>query len=339
MISVTSPLISVVIVCWNSGNHLPRCLESLSRQTFQDFETIIVDNGSQDDSVDHLEERYPNIKMRVERLAKNLGFTAGNNIGARLAQGQWLVLLNADAFPEPAWLAELLKASEENPAFTSFSSRQLQAGHPEILDGAGDVYHVSGMAWRIDLGYPSESYGLEPAEIFSPCGAAAMYLREAFLALGGFDEDFFSYFEDVDLGFRLQLCGHRCLYVPQAVVHHVGSASFGQRSDFAFYHSHRNLIWTYVKNMPSKMFWLHMPEHILANLIYLFFYALRGRGKVLFKAKYDALKGLSIARKKRNTIQRERKVSNVALGRVMEHGLLKPYLLGYYLRKTLNQHN
>jgi GT2 family glycosyltransferase len=335
----THPLVSIVIVGWNSGKYLPRCLESLSRQTFQGFETVIVDNGSQDGSLEHLEERYPTIKMRVERLTRNTGFAAANNLGALMAQGKWLVLLNADAFPEPEWLAELLKASEENPAFTSFSSRQIQAGHPETLDGAGDAYHVSGMAWRIGLGYPSESYGLEPAEIFSPCGAAAMYIREAFLDVGGFDEDFFSYFEDVDLGFRLQLCGHRCLYVSQAVVHHVGSATFGQRSDFAFYHSHRNLIWTYVKNMPSKLFWLHMPEHILANLIYLFFYALRGRGKVLFKAKYDALHGLPIAWKKRDTIQQERKVSNAALGRIMEHGLLRPYLLGYYLRKTLNQRN
>ncbi len=241
MTSLTLPHISLVIVCWNSGKYLPRCLECLSRQTFQEFEVIVIDNGSSDKGTVGLEEKYPTFVMRVERLSQNLGFSAANNLGARIARGKWLVLLNADAFPKPGWLAELVTASESNPAFSSFSSRQLQAGNPGILDGAGDAYHVSGMAWRIGLGYPSDTYGLESAEIFSPCAAAAMYLRDAFLEVGGFDEDFFSYFEDVDFGFRLQLGGYRCLYVPRAEVEHIGSSTFGERSDFAFYHSHRNL--------------------------------------------------------------------------------------------------
>jgi GT2 family glycosyltransferase len=334
MASSTLPHISLVIVCWNSAKYLSRCLECVSRQTFQDFEVIVIDNGSNDKGTVGLEEKYPTFVMRVERLAQNLGFSAANNMGARIARGKWLVLLNADAFPKPSWLAELLAASESNPAFTSFSSRQLQAGHPGILDGAGDAYHVSGMAWRIGLGYPSDMYGLEPAEIFSPCAAAAMYLREAFLEVGGFDEDFFSYFEDVDLGFRLQLSGYRCLYVPQAEVEHIGSSTFGERSDFAFYHSHRNLVWTYVKNMPSKLLWLHLPEHIAANLIYVVYYALRGRGKVLMKAKFDALTGLIKALGKRKEIQKKRKLSSQEIIRRMERGWSKPYLLGYRLRRV-----
>jgi GT2 family glycosyltransferase len=332
--SLNHPRLSLIIVSWNSGRHLPRCLESLSRQTFRDFETIIVDNGSTDNSTDRLEEQYPHLHIRVERLLKNLGFSAANNLGARIARGKWLVLLNADAFPKPGWLTELVTASEANPAFKSFSSRQLQAGNPGILDGAGDAYHVSGMAWRIGLGYPSDTYGLESAEIFSPCAAAAMYLRDAFLEVGGFDEDFFSYFEDVDLGFRLQLGGYRCLYVPQAEVEHIGSSTFGKRSDFAFYHSHRNLVWTYVKNMPSKLLWLHLPEHIAANLIYVVYYALRGRGIVLMKAKMDALTGLTKALGKRREIQRKRKLSSQEIMRRMERGWSKPYLLGYRLRRV-----
>lgn len=334
MDSSTDPLVSLVIVCWNSGEYLPRCLDCVSRQTFRDFETIVIDNGSSDNSITGLEERYSKVEIRVERRTINLGFAAANNLGARLARGKWLVLLNADAFPEPGWLEELVKASEINSSFKTFSSRQLQAGNPEILDGAGDAYHGSGLAWRIGLGYPSESYGLESAEIFSPCAAAAMYLREAFLEAGGFDEDFFSYFEDVDLGFRLQLCGYRCLYVPQAVVHHVGSATFGERSDFAFYHSHRNLVWTFVKNMPSELLWLNFLEHFFANMIYLLYYSLQGRGKVLLKAKWDAILGLPMALRKRKVIQKRRKVSNRDLMKNMERGWLQPYLLGYKLRKT-----
>ncbi len=325
--------ISIVLVSWNNLAQLQRCLKSLHAQTYRDFETIIVDNGSTDSLVD--EQLDQNSGIIVEHLHKNLGFATANNIGSRLARGKWLVLLNTDAFPEPHWLQNLVAAAEANPDVTSFSSRQLQANNPEFLDGAGDAYHVSGMAWRIGLGYPAKSYGLRPGPLFSPCAAAAMYLREAFLDVGGFDEDFFSYFEDVDLGFRLQLKGYRSMYVPDAVVHHIGSATFGVRSDFAFYHSHRNLIWTYFKNMPASLFWRYLPAHVMANLIYLFYYTLQGRGKVLWKAKWDAIQGLPKALKKRKNIQNTRLISNGDLLASMQRGWLQPYLLGYHLRHAL----
>lgn len=335
MDSSASPLISLIIVCWNSGIYLSRCLDCLSSQTFKNFEVLIVDNGSDDKSTIDLAERYPHLELTVKSLTRNLGFATANNLGAKHAQGKWLVLLNADAFPEPNWLAELIRAAAEHPDIASFSSRQLVAENPNILDGAGDSYHVSGLAWRIGLGYPADQYGLNSSEVFSPCAAAAMYLRQAFLDVEGFDEDFFSYFEDIDLGFRLQLQGYQCLYVPQAVVQHVGSATFGQRSDFAFYHSHRNLVWTFIKNMPARLFWFHILEHFMANMIYLLYYTLRGRGKVLLRAKWDAILGVPMAMKKRRTIQMSRRISENALEKHMQHGLLQPYLLGYKLRNVL----
>jgi GT2 family glycosyltransferase len=327
-----SALVSLVIVSWNSAKYLPRCLDSLSSQTFQNYEVIIVDNGSTDSAITGLEKRYPNLSLRVERLAFNRGFAVANNLGASLARGKWLVLLNADAFPEPNWLAELISASELHPEVASFSSRQLQDNNPKILDGAGDAYHISGMAWRIGIGYPAEAYGLHEVEIFSPCAAAAMYLRQAFLEVGGFDEDFFSYFEDVDLGFRLQLHGYRSLYVPEAVVHHVGSGSLGIRSDFALYHTHRNLIWAFARNMPNAMLWRYLPAHLILNFIYVVYYALRGRGKILLRAKWDAVKGLSKALGKR--ARNHQNVDIAHLNRMMEHGLFKPYLLNYHLRQA-----
>src|SRR5687768_15204560 len=329
---MSQPVVSVLIVSWNSAANLSRCLDALRVQVFKDFELIIVDNGSTDNSIDSIQQL--DLPIRIQQLQKNDGFTTANNIGARLSRGRWLVLLNADAFPEPDWLEQLVKAAQDNPQFTSFSSRQIQANTPEFLDGAGDAYHVSGLAWRQYLGYPSRDYGHEPLELFSPCAAAAMYLREAFLEVRGFDEDFFSYFEDIDLGFRLQLRGYRCLYVPKATVHHIGSATFGERSDFAFYHAHRNLIWTFVKNMPSAMFWRYLPAHFIANIIYLVYYTLRGRGRVLWRAKYDALKKLPKFVRKRREIQRNNRVTNPDLMRVMQHSWLQPYLLGYYMRKA-----
>jgi GT2 family glycosyltransferase len=295
---------------------------------------VIIDNGSTDSGLLDLNRKYPELDLSIKHLESNQGFAVANNIGVRLAHGKWLALLNSDAFPEPDWLEKLLQAAEDNPDFTSFSSRQIQANHPEFLDGAGDAYHVSGLAWRIGLGYPSDQYGLDSKELFSPCAAAAMYLREAFLEVGGFDEDFFSYFEDIDLGFRLQLRGYRCLYVPGAVVHHIGSATFGERSDFAFYYSHRNLILTFVKNMPSAMFWRYLPAHFIANLIYVAYYTVRGRGRVLWHAKYDALKELPKFIRKRREIHKHLRASASDLMRVMQHGWLQPYLLGYHMRKA-----
>ena len=108
-----------------------------------------------------------------------------------------MALLNSDAFPEPNWLEQLLQAAENNLEFTFFASRQIQANANSLLDGAGDAFHVSGLAWRRYAGFPADQFGLEPEEGFSPCAAAGLYSRQAFLQVGGFDEDFFSYFEDV----------------------------------------------------------------------------------------------------------------------------------------------
>jgi len=212
------PLVSVIIVTWNSRKYLPTCLDKLSTQTFHDFEVNLVNNASEDNILDVLHKKYPSLDLHINKLSSNLGFAVANNIGARLTRGKWLALLNADAFPEPDWLAQLLHAAGENPNFNFFASRQIQAKSPELLDGAGDDYHISGLAWRNDYNLASEKYGRQQREVFSPCAAAALYSREEFLKVDGFDEDYFPYFEDVDLGFRLRLGGEKCLYVPEAVV-------------------------------------------------------------------------------------------------------------------------
>jgi GT2 family glycosyltransferase len=140
--------------------------------------------------------------------------------------------------------------------------------------------------------------------------------------------------EDVDLGFRLRLRGYRCLYVPDATVYHIGSASLGLVSDFALYHYHRNLVWSFVQNMPSRLFGKYLLVHIAANIIYLLNYTLRSRGKVMCKAKIAALSGLAKAIQKRREIQAHRSVSDSDLLAAMERGWLQPYLLGYNLRKV-----
>ncbi|NOH04642.1 MAG: glycosyltransferase family 2 protein [Chloroflexi bacterium] len=319
------PEVSVILVTWNSGDILSRCLEDLSRQVFKGYELIIVDNGSSDTVGLNLNELSRSFDLRIERLVSHLGFAAANNIGARLARSKWIALLNADAFPEPDWLENLLHAAQQNPDCTAFSSRQVQYHMPDLLDGAGDAYHISGLAWRNGYNLPADKYGLEQKEIFSPCAAAALYRREEFLGLGGFDEDYFSYFEDVDLGFRLRLNGGKCLYVPEAVVRHVGSASTGRRSDFSVYYGYRNLIWTFFKDMPSPWIWIFLPFHVATMLFFAIYITLRGQGRAIWSAIFDAIRGLPKMLAKRKAIQKNMKIKPGNVLKFMSRGIFEPY--------------
>jgi GT2 family glycosyltransferase len=319
--------VAVIIVNFNSENLLGECLRHLRAQTRRPERIIVVDNASRDGSADQSESNYPEVEF--VRSDRNLGFAAANNLGARRAAGaEWLALLNPDAFPEPDWLERLLAAAHASPDCVSFGSRLLDASDSGRLDGTGDVYHVSGLAWRRDHGRSIISGVDEADEIFAPCAAAALYRRDVFLEAGGFDEDYFCYFEDVDLGFRLRLLGYRCRYAPGAVVRHVGSAVTGRRSPFSLYHGHRNLVWTWCKNMPALLFWVYLPQHLLVNLGAVLWYAARGQGSTLLRAKWDALRGLPRCWRQRRVIQARRQVSIWRLRQTMSRGLLALYRRG-----------
>jgi GT2 family glycosyltransferase len=323
--TVTCQEVAVIVVNFNSGKLLGQCLAALTKQSVIAKRTVVVDNASTDGSADGIEARYP--RTEVIRLNQNVGFAEGNNIGiGEVGDSEWIALVNPDAFPEPEWLEKLLESTQEHPNYAFYATRMLSNGDHTVLDGVGDVYHTSGAAWRRRHGRKHQADDLEEAEVFGACAGAALYGREAFLGVGGFDNDYFCYFEDVDLAFRLRLGGHRCLYVPDAVVYHVGSATTGERSDFTTYHGQRNLVWTYFKDMPSPLFWLYLPQHLLLNLAMLVWYSIRGQARVIWKAKWDALKGLPRILKERRRVQKTRRVSSWELRRVMAKGLLTPYL-------------
>jgi GT2 family glycosyltransferase len=315
----------VIVVNWNCGVMLHRSVNALMAQTQPIQQITIVDNASFDGSTDGIERLGHNVRLIC--LQENLGFAGANNVALRDApNSRWIALINPDAFAEPDWLERLMSAAAENPEFVFFGSRMLVAKENDRLDGTADVYHVSGAHWRRSHGLTSNGRDLMPEEIFSPCAAAALYRRDTFVESGGFDNSFFCYAEDVDLGFRLQLLGYRCLYVPDAVVHHIGSATTGRHSDFSVYHGHRNLVWVYFKNMPWPLFWLYIPQHILLNLISILWFSLRGQGRVILKAKWDAIKGLPRILRERKKVQANRKADSWELRRMMARGLLKPYL-------------
>ena len=321
--------LAVLIVNWNAGPLLARCLEALARQQRQADRVVLVDNASTDDS---LEQAQPHLQdVEVIRLTTNLGFAGGNNVAAAAAKDcELLALLNPDAFAAPDWLAALEDAAVRRTDFAAFASQMRLDGRPEYLDGAGDTYHVSGRAWRIAHGHPADTVAANEVEVFAPCAAAALYRRHAFDDVGGFDERFFCYFEDVDLGFRLRLRGHRSLYVPSAVVRHVSSALAGYRSDFSVYHGERNAVWTFVKNMPAALLWRYLPQHVLLNVAALGFYPLRGQGRAVWRAKRDALRALGSVLADRRHVQRGRQVDAAALRRAMTGGILRPYQSRYH---------
>ena len=168
-----APIVSVIVVNWNGGNNLAECLTALKNQTFCSFELIVVDNGSTDGSAELVVSLCP--EARLIRLPENVGYAAGNNVGAASARGTWLALLNNDAFPEPMWLAALLDASRRYPDVCGFGSLQLQALTPEVMDGVGDAYHVFGLPWRTGHRQRLTQNWTVEREIFAPCGAAALY--------------------------------------------------------------------------------------------------------------------------------------------------------------------
>lgn len=297
--------VSIVIINYNGGDLTPRCLQALGRQTFRDFEVVLVDNASTDGSLALVDRSQP--VLTVLESSVNTGFAGGNNLGAASAKGEWLVLLNNDAFPDPDWLEQLLKAAEEHPRFDFFTSRQYCYNEPWLLDGTGDMLATNGRAWRRDYRVLATQGSQEPGEVFSACGAAVMFRKSDFDAVGGFDESFFCHFEDVDLSFRLRLMGKRCLYVPQAVVYHIGSATVGgERSAFAIYQGMRNGVWCYVKCMPAGLLWKNLPRFVLKNLLDLYHHAVIGYGRVALKAKWHAVKGLPGVIKKRRALQSAR---------------------------------
>ncbi|WP_426010537.1 glycosyltransferase family 2 protein [Caulobacter sp. DWR2-3-1b2] len=310
------PLISILLVSYQSGATLERCLAGLQGQTFTDFEILLVDNASTDGAPQAAVAANPAI--RFLEPGANLGFAAGNNLAARTARGRWLALLNPDAYPHPDWLEALVAATRRHPDIRSFATVQLVADETELMDGAGDNMTSSGIPFR--GGYRRKLPAtLAEGEVFSACGAATLIDRALFQALGGFDERFFCYCEDVDLGYRLRLAGKATLLVPKARVDHVGSATTGVRSDFSVFHGSRNRVWTFIKNTPPLLLWLTAPLHVAVTSGLLLLHLRRGdagpavRG-IRAALKREALAGIWASRRQ---IQAGRKVGSWEILRVM----------------------
>ena len=315
-----SPVISVIIVDFNSGDRLQKCLKHLKSQSYKNFEVIVVNNGSANYSVQNFETL--NINLEIIHAEKNLGFAAGCNLAAWAAKGRWLAFLNPDAYADENWLKEFIVATKRYSDVQAFGSTQINADNPRLIDGAGDAYHILGIAYRGYFGWEIQHLPTE-SEVFAACGAAAFYRVDTFNALGGFDERFFCYGEDVDLGFRLRLAGGRCIQLSEAIIQHEGSGISGRHSDFTIYHGHRNRIWLAYKNTPFWFYWPFLPFHLLANIYLLIRSPKAGITRPYLKALWDGYRGLFKFKADRHLIQSRRQVSYKSLGRTIEWSPLK----------------
>lgn len=315
--------VGLVVVTYDSAAMMPRLVDAIAGQTRRPDRVIVVDNASRDGTADVARQAFASTTLAAEIVAldRNTGFAAANNLAvARLDGCDAVALLNPDAFPEPAWLERLEAAVARHPDAASLASRLMRDGHPGVLDGAGDVVHASGIVWRHGHGRALVDVpeALVEREVFAACAAAAWYRRQAWIAAGGFDERFFCYVEDVDLGFRLRLTGASCWYVPDAVVSHVGSAVTGVDSPFAIYHGHRNLTWMFAKDMPASLLWRSLPAHVGATLAGLPWFAARGRLGSYLRAKRDALAGLPAMWRSRDAVRRASPEARAAIARLLD---------------------
>ena len=298
-----APEVDVIIVNYNAGTMLRDCVAALAAQDMENFRVFLIDNASQDASI----EALPPLDDRFEviKLDENTGFAKGNNIGAARGSAPWIALLNPDAYAKPDWLRQLLKTAQSDPSIVMAGSTQIDANQHHLLDGAGDLYAPTGFAWRGLWHHPIESLP-DTGEVFGPCAAAALYRRDAFEAAGGFDEDFFCYHEDVDLAFRLRLAGGRAIQVREAMVYHEGSGVAGAQSPFAVFHGTRNRTWTFFKTMPLPLLIVFLPFHVILLCGFIARALVKGQFRPTVTGVWASLTGLSKIIKKRPAVQASR---------------------------------
>lgn len=285
---------SVIIPNLNGAGWLRDSIESIWNQTEQDFELIVIDNGSTDESLAIAKsyEGRPNYTLICNE--QNTGFSHAVNQGIAIARGEYVALFNNDAFAEPQWLAELIRTAEQDPKIFAVSSLMLRYYEPELADDAGDYVTLLGFACKRGDGLRADRY-TKPCRVFSACGGAALYRKSILEEIGVFDELFFAYYEDVDLSWRANNFGYRNLFCPTARCRHICGATTGavRYNPFKSIQSGRNSILLPYKNMPALMLLLNCIPLVLGYLLKVLMFRLRGFGGDYAKGFAEARVALS----------------------------------------------
>ncbi len=317
-------LVSVVILNWNGKEFIRRCIDSVLAQDYPNVEVVVVDNASRDGSREIVRNEYPGVVL-VENEA-NLGFGGGNNVGIRHARGDYVVMLNNDTELDPSCLSELKRALDKDERYGASASKILLRFEDDMVDAAGIVVFPDGLSigrGRLEKG----SLFNDETEVFWASDCCCMYRRRMLEDIKildeYYDEDFFAYADETDVGWRAQMRGWRCVYAPKAVIYHMHSASAGTYSPFKAFLVERNRIWLQVKCFPLPLL-VYGQFYTLFRYVYQAYGALFGKGasgeftkehsktqlvKVLLKVYHSALKGMPLMLKKRRAIQRGRLLS------------------------------
>ena len=314
--SNSNSVLCIVITNWNGAHHLPVCLDSLRRQTHPRVEVIVVDNASTDGSRELLAREYPDV--RVVALAENRGFAGACNEGIRASHGEFVALLNNDTEVDPHWAQAVVDAFARHPEAGLVASKMLLFDRRDTFHTAGDTYRLDGIPGNRGVWQKDEGQFDAEERVFSACGGSAAYRRSMLDQIGLLDEDFFFSCEDLDLAWRAQLAGWKCVYTPAAVVYHKLKSTGG--GPIASYHDGRNFIWLIAKNYPSSL-WRRYRGAILGAQWRLAWEALRAwRGaeaRARLRGMLAGLLGLPRMLKKRRGVQRLRRVSDADLLRAL----------------------
>lgn len=271
------------------------CMKSLEQQTFQEFEVIVVDNASSDGSVEYIKENYPNINLI--QMDTNTGFSKAVNVGIQAAKTPYVFLLNNDTECDHNCVKELYRAIRRSEKIFSVSSQMIQYHNREVLDNAGDVYTILGWAFNRGNGKPMAQYAKED-RVFTACGGAAIYRKSVFEEMGYFDENFFAYREDIDVGYRARIYGYDTLYCPKAKVYHIGSGTSGSKHNpFKVKLGVRNNIYVNYKNMPLPFLILNLPFLFIGYTIKWIYFIKKGFGKAYMEGVREAFQNLKTIQK------------------------------------------
>lgn len=316
--------LTAIVVNWNGEHLLPECLESLSHQSLNGLEILLVDNGSSDGSLDLVRSRFP--KVRLLALSENRGFAAGNNRGIEASSSEFVALLNNDAVADYHWAEHLLAAAHDSRVGI-VASRVLLYSDRERLDSAGDGMTIVGVGYKRGHRTPSGSFASSET-VFGASGCAMLLRRSMLAEIGLFDEDFFLLYEDSDLCFRAQLRGWKCPYAPNAIVYHRLNASIGKFSRSHVFYGQRNVEYVYFKNMPGRLVWKYLPAHLLNAIFALLYFGAKGRLAGFMAGKYDFLRNSRSVLRKRREIQKQRAVSCAEIDNILDRKWLRTRLAG-----------
>jgi GT2 family glycosyltransferase len=311
------PRLTVGIATYNGRHLLETLLPSLAQQSFEDYRIVIVDDASSDDTAAWVRLHWPTATLIVH--SRNRGVTAALNSCLDAGRSELVALLNNDIELERECLAHLVEAMDAHPEAGVACSKLLDFHHREVLDGAGDSYTWGGEANRRGQGERDVGQYDHAEEVFSACGAVAVYRRPALEAVGLFDDRLFANYEDVDWAFRAQLAGWSCRYVPTAIAYHMGSATLGKgASDFALYQNWRNAIWVVAKNYPTWPLLRHAHQLAFVQIRNLAIATHRGRLALWLRVWRDALAAMPAVLRDRKRIQRSRVISLDRLDALIE---------------------